>query len=73
MRTKVPIDRVWKASSKCTVVLRKGIAYTRCNDGQEITLQTGQAVTLEQGDRIGSLQGYTVEVEDIEGEQENGA
>jgi hypothetical protein len=67
MGTEHWIQRDWTAFTKCTVILREGVAYVRYNDNQEGTLQTGQKVTLEEGDRIVSLQGCKIEVEDHEG------
>lgn len=57
----------WTASQKCTVVLREGFAYVRCNNSPDSTLQTGQMVTLKEGDRIVSLEGCKIEVEDAGG------
>lgn len=61
------IEKDWTASKKCTVTLRKDsvVVYIRYNNHQEGTLQIGQMVTLEKGDRIVSLLEYTIEVEDV--------
>lgn len=70
MATERWIERDWTAVTRCTVILREvreGVAYVRYNDDQEGTLQTGQKITLEKGDRIVSLQGCKIEVEDSGG------
>jgi hypothetical protein len=68
MGTELFIERSWTASKRTVVILRKGVAYVRFNDSRENALQTGQKYTLEEGDRIVSLLGCTVEIEDVEGE-----
>ena len=59
--------RNWTASQNCTVVLREGFAFVRCNNSPDSTLHTGQMVVLKEGDRIVSLEGCKIEVEDAEG------
>lgn len=59
--------RNWTASQKCTVVLKEGFAWVRCNDRADSTLHTTeQKVILKEGDRIVSLEGCKIKVEDAE-------
>jgi len=69
MATEIRVVRNWTASQTCTVVLREGFTYMRCN-GIDGVLRIGQTITLNEGDRIVSLLGCTIEVEDIEGGQD---
>lgn len=53
----------YTVSTKCTVTALRGFAYIRFNDSRERTLQTGQTLTLEEGDRIVSLLGCHINVQ----------
>ena len=66
MGSKVQKEKDWTASRKCTVVLLEGVAYVRYHKSQEETTLPTERVTLEEGDRIVSLEGCTIEVEDVD-------
>lgn len=68
MPKEIPEVRNWTASQKCTVVLKEGFAWVRRNDSSapDSTLKPTQMVTLKEGDRIVSLEGCKIEVEDAE-------
>jgi hypothetical protein len=67
MGTEHCIERSLTASTRYTVFLQKVFAYIRYKSSQkESTLQTEQTATLVEGNRIVSLLGCKIEVEDVE-------